>query len=147
MKLSRDFKEFIESLNAHDVRYLVIGGYAVAHHGRPRYTKDLDVWLEPSNENGQRVVAALRDFGFEALALTVEDFVEPNTIIQLGYEPHRIDLLTSARGLDFANAWAHQCEVLVDEVRIRILGLSDLKANKRAVGRPQDLADVQALEP
>lgn len=102
MKLSRDFKEFIECLNARDVRYLVIGGYAVAHHGRPRYTKDLDVWLEPGPENGERIVAALRDFGFESLGLTAADFQEPDTIIQLGYEPQRIDLLTSAQGLDFA---------------------------------------------
>ena len=147
MKLSRDFREFIECLNANEVRYLVIGGYAVAYHGRPRYTKDLDIWLEAGQENGEKVVAALHDFGFESLGLTAADFQEPDTIIQLGYEPQRIDLLTSAQGLDFETAWAAQSLVQLNGVAVRILGLEQLKFNKRAVGRPQDLADVEALEP
>lgn len=147
MKLNRDFKEFIECLNKSEARYLVIGGYAVAHHGRPRYTKDLDIWLEPGHENGARVVAALAKFGFQSLGLTAADFVEPDTIIQLGYEPQRIDLLTSARGLDFEDSWNECCTIQVEGVPIRILGLAQLLINKRAVGRPQDLADVEALEP
>lgn len=146
MKLSRDFSEFIECLNESKVRYLIIGGYAVAHHGRPRYTKDIDIWLDVSPENGTRVVEALAKFGFAALGLTSADFQEPDTIIQLGYEPQRIDLLTSAAGIDFATAWDNQCIVEVDSIPLRILGLKQLIENKTAVGRPQDLADVDALE-
>jgi predicted nucleotidyltransferase len=146
MKLSRDFSEFIECLNKSKVRYLVIGGYAVAHHGRPRYTKDIDIWLDISPDNGARIVEALQNFGFAALGLTANDFQEPDTIIQLGYEPQRIDLLTSAAGIDFATAWENQCPVEVDEITIRIIGLEQLLENKAAVGRPQDLADIDALE-
>ncbi len=146
MKLSRDFSEFIECLNESNVRYLVIGGYAVAHHGHPRYTKDLDVWLEMSPENSTRIIKALEKFGFATLGLRAEDFLEPDTIIQLGYEPQRIDLLTSAAGIDFATAWENQCLVEVEHLTIRVLGLPQLIKNKQAVGRPQDLADVDALE-
>ncbi|MCA9775208.1 MAG: nucleotidyltransferase [Candidatus Eremiobacteraeota bacterium] len=146
MKLSRDFSEFIECLNESKVRYLVVGGYAVAYHGRPRYTKDIDIWLDVSQENGARVVDALEKFGFAALGLTAADFQEPDTIIQLGYEPQRIDLLTSAAGLDFAKAWENQRLVKIDNVTIRFLGLQQLIENKTAVGRPQDLADIEALE-
>lgn len=147
MKLSRDFKEFIECFNANEVRYLIIGGYAVAHHGRPRYTKDLDIWVELGGENGLRIVEALKDFGFDSLGLKANDFDDPDTVVQLGYEPHRIDILTSAAGIDFGVAWSRQCCVDIDGVSVRVLGLTDLIANKQAVGRPQDLADVEAIRP
>ena len=146
MKLSRDFREFIECLNAASVRYLVIGGYAVAHHGRPRYTKDLDIWLEIGSQNGERMVDALKSFGFAALGLKPHDFEEPDAIIQLGYEPQRIDLLTSAAGIEFKKAWENRCEAQIDGATVNFLGLEELRANKLAVGRPQDLADVDALK-
>ncbi len=147
MKLSRDFKEFVECLNVSDVRYLVIGGYAVAYHGRPRYTKDLDIWLEASHDNGLKVVQALERFGFADLGLTAADFEIPDNVIQLGYEPQRIDLLTSAQGVDFQEAWTQQCSASVQGMMVRVVGLEQLKANKRSVARPQDLADVDALSP
>ena len=99
--LSRDFREFIESLNANSVRYLVVGGYAVALHGYPRYTKDLDVWIEPTAQNAQNVLNALTAFGFDSLDISTGDFLEENTIIQLGYPPNRIDLMTTLSGLKF----------------------------------------------
>ncbi len=99
--LSRDFKEFIALLNEHEVRYLVVGGYAVAFHGYPRYTKDIDVWVELSPENAARIVRALEEFGFGSLGLDTGDFLESDQIIQLGYPPNRIDILTTLKGITF----------------------------------------------
>ena len=146
MILNRDFKEFIGSLNASGVRYLVIGGYAVAFHGRPRYTKDLDVWIEVSEDNAYRITQALKAFGFGGLELTVQDFLKPGEIIQLGRPPHRIDLLTFADGVDFADCYAARVDADIDGVRMCFIDLERLKQNKRASGRPQDLADLDLLE-
>jgi len=146
MKLSRDFKEFIECLNEARVDYLVIGGYAVAHHGRPRYTKDIDIWLRISPENAGNLISALKAFGFESLGLKADDFLRPGVIVQLGYAPHRIDLLTSAEGLEFATAWETRCVAEVEGINVAFIGREQLLANKRAVGRPQDLADISGLD-
>ena len=143
--LSRDFKEFIQFLNANDVRYLVTGGYAVAAHGHPRYTKDLDVWLENSEANAIQVIKALTDFGFASLGLTAEDFTTSGQVIQLGYPPNRIDMLTYADGVDFSECFGQRLIINIDDVSINFIGLSDLKKNKKASGRPQDLADLDAL--
>ena len=99
--LNPDFKEFIALLNANDVHYLVVGGYAVALHGYPRYTKDLDIWIERSAENADRIVKALQEFGFGSLGLKADDFLVTDQIIQLGYPPRRIDLLTALPGVEF----------------------------------------------
>ena len=101
MILNQDFREFIESLNKNDVQYLVVGGYAVAFHGHPRYTKDLDVWIKVEPDNAQRVTQALSDFGFESLGLKPDDFLTPGYVIQLGYPPYHIDILTEVKGVDF----------------------------------------------
>lgn len=146
MTLSRDFKEFIASLNANGVRYLVVGGYAVAFHGHPRYTKDLDVWIEVSAENARRALQALEAFGFGGLEITPDDLTKPDQIIQLGYPPQRIDLLTSADGVSFAECHAARVEAELDGVRVCFIDLEHLKRNKRASGRHQDLADVENLE-
>ena len=106
MILNQDFKEFIQSLNKHDVRYLVIGGYAVAFHGHPRYTKDMDLWVWLDKSNLKNLIAALKDFGFGSLGLKVEDFLEPETVVQLGYPPNRIDLITSPKGVEFETCYA-----------------------------------------
>lgn len=103
--LNQDFKEFIKSLNDNHVRYLVIGGYAVAFHGHPRYTKDIDVWIEMSPENAARMVKALEQFGFGSLGLKMDDFTTPDQIIQLGYPPSRIDILTTPAGVEFASCY------------------------------------------
>lgn len=143
--LNQDFKEFIASLNANQVRYLVIGGYAVAFHGYPRYTKDIDIWIERNEANAARMVEALEDFGFGSLGLQADDFVEADQIIQLGYPPARIDLITSAPGVDFEKCYASRVEFDIEGVRVNFIDLVNLRRNKRAVGRMQDLADLENL--
>ncbi|GIV62711.1 MAG: hypothetical protein KatS3mg045_0050 [Bellilinea sp.] len=145
MALSPDFKEFIELLNFNKVRYLIVGGYAVAFHGYPRYTKDLDIWIENTAENAQRLMEALEQFGFGSLGLSEQDFLIPEQIIQLGYPPNRIDLITSLPGVSFHECYEARIEVEVDGVIARFIDLEHLKQNKRASGRFQDLADLENL--
>ncbi len=144
--LSKDFKEFIELLNGHNVRYLVVGGYAVAFHGYPRYTKDLDVWIELSPGNADNVMKALEEFGFGSLGLKSEDFLESDQIIQLGYPPNRIDILTTLKEIKFEDCYKARVEVDIQGLKINFIDLENLKHNKRATGRPQDLADADNLE-
>jgi hypothetical protein len=144
--LNQDFKEFIQLLNDNQVKYLVIGGYAVAVHGHPRYTKDIDIWIEISEENAQKLVTALTQFGFESLGLTSEDFQTPNQIIQLGYPPNRIDLITNPDGIDFQTCYDSKIEVMLNDVPVNFINLDNLKKNKLASGRLQDLADLENLQ-
>jgi len=146
MVLDPDFKEFCQLLNTNKVRYLVIGGYAVAFHGYPRYTKDIDIWLWIDQENASRVVQTLKDFGFESLGLQEEDFLEADTVIQLGYPPNRIDLIMGALGVDFEICYQSRIETEIDDLSIPFIDLESLKKNKRATGRLQDLADIENLE-
>ncbi|PZU94671.1 MAG: hypothetical protein DCE90_14085 [Pseudanabaena sp.] len=143
--LNQDFKEFIQLLNANQVKYLVIGGYAVAIHGHPRYTKDIDIWIEISEENSQKIITALTEFGFGSLGLTAQDFQEPHQIIQLGYPPNRIDLITSPDGIDFQSCYESKIEVMLDDIVVKFIDLDNLKRNKLASGRLQDLADLENL--
>jgi hypothetical protein len=143
--LNPDFKEFIELLNSNHVRYLVVGGYAVAAHGYPRYTKDLDIWVQLNNENAQRLLMALEQFGFGSLGLTEEDFSHPDQIVQLGYPPNRIDILVSASGVDFATCYTSRVQIKLEYVSISFIDLENLKINKRASNRAQDLADLENL--
>ncbi len=143
--LNQDFKEFIQSLNANGVRYLIVGGYAVALYGYPRYTNDIDIWIALDRENADRMVQALQDFGFGSLGLRAEDFLVPDQIIQLGYPPARIDLLTTLAGVEFDECYDARVEVVVDDVVACFIDLDHLKQNKRAAGRPQDLADLANL--
>lgn len=144
--LSKDFKEFIGLLNEHKVRYLVVGGYAVAFHGHPRYTKDLDVWIDLSPENADNIIKALEKFGFGSLGLKSEDFLESDQIVQLGYPPNRIDILTTLKKIKFQDCYTARVEVEIQGVKINFIDLENLKQNKRATGRPQDLADAESLE-
>jgi len=146
LTLDQDFKEFIESLNALDVRYLVVGGYALAVHGRPRYTKDLDIWFDQQPDNAEKLVRAIERFGFQSLGLKAGDFLVPNQVIQLGNAPIRIDLLTSVSGIVFDQCFPGRVVVMIDELPVNVIDLENLKKNKRASGRLQDLADVEALE-
>jgi hypothetical protein len=146
MILSQDFREFIELLNYNQVRYLVVGGYAVAFHGHPRYTKDIDIWIWVSKNNAKKVLKTLDDFGFSSLGLKEEDFLEPGYVIQLGYPPNRIDILTQVTGLEFDLCYSSKMELDVDGIIVNFLDLENLKKNKRAVGRFQDLADLESLE-
>ena len=123
MKISRDFKEFIECATSHDVRFLIVGGYAVAYHGHPRYTKDLDVWIERSPENAKRLVAALVDFGFGSVGLSEADFLEQDQVIQLGKPPMRIDLLTGVSGIDFDKCYPNRHLVDLEGVTLPFISL------------------------
>lgn len=145
MQLSRDFKEFIESLNANRVRYLIVGGYAMAAHGHPRYTKDLDVWIEVAPQNAERVVQALKDFGFGQLDFNASDFLDEGVVVQLGYPPHRIDLLTAATGVRFTDCYARKIRLAIDGIEADFIDIGGLLENKKATGRLQDQADVEAL--
>ena len=143
--LNPDFREFLQSLNANDVRYLVVGGYAVAYYGHPRYTKDLDVWVEVSPRNAERICAALEQFGFASLNLSPDDFLQADQVIQLGHPPARIDILMQADGVSFAECYAARVPVELDGLSVNFIDLESLKANKRASGRLQDLADLEQL--
>lgn len=144
---SHDYEEFIAALNAHGVRYLVVGAHAVAFHARPRATKDLDILLEPTPANARNVIAALRDFfGGADLGYTVEDLTAPEWIIQLGVAPVRIDLLPEIAGFtSFAEAWEGRVDGFFGGVPTHYLGLDALIRAKEAAGRPQDRADVRVL--
>jgi hypothetical protein len=144
--LSKDFKEFIQLLNENNVEYLVVGGYAVALHGYPRYTKDLDVWVGPSRDNAGRILKALERFGFGSLDLKTEDFLEADQIVQLGYPPNRIDILTTLKDLTFEDCYKSRVKIEIQGVYINFIDIDSLKKNKRATGRSQDLADVENLE-
>jgi hypothetical protein len=144
--LNQDFKEFIQSINAKKVSYLVVGGYAVALHGHPRYTKDIDIWIEISRDNADAIVAALDQFGFASLGLKAEDFLEPDIVIQLGYPPNRIDILTTIPGVEFSECWKSRVVVEIDGEPVNFIDLEHLVKNKRASGRAQDLADVENLQ-
>ncbi|MBT3338925.1 MAG: hypothetical protein HN855_15490 [Anaerolineae bacterium] len=146
MKLTPDLKEFFQLLNANQVHYLVIGGYAVAFHGHPRYTKDIDIWIWINPENAARVVKTLEDFGFASLGLQKNDFLEPETIIQLGHAPNRIDLIMGVPGVDFEESYKSRVDDDVDGVRLSFIDLENLKKAKKASGRLQDLADIENLE-
>ena len=146
MELNKDFKEFIALLNEHEVDYMVVGAYSVAFHGYPRYTGDLDLWINPGKENTQKTIAAIEDFGFGSLDLTWEIFNEKDQVIQLGREPMRIDLMTNIDGVPSFQKAKEQCEsVLIGEVSVPFIGLDDLIANKRKTSRLQDKADAEKL--
>lgn len=140
-----DFSALFACFAAHRVKYLVVGGHAVAFHGKPRFTKDIDVWVEPTPENARCVLAALDDFGFGSVGLSEADFSTPGMIVQLGIAPNRIDLLTAIDGVEFAEAWEGRVEGAFGDERVSYLGRSELVRNKVASGRAQDLADLESL--
>lgn len=146
MKLQADLREFVRLLNAHSVDYVVIGGHAVAFHGYVRYTGDIDILVRASKGNGEAIVRVLEEFGFGQLELVSETFTEPDMVIQLGRPPNRIDILTSAAALDFDEVWEARVLSEIDGLPTSYLGRAQLLRNKRAAGRPKDLADVEALE-
>jgi hypothetical protein len=146
MNLNHDFKEFVRFFIDHDVRFMIVGGYAVAAHGHPRYTKDLDVWVLAESGNADRIMAALVDFGFGDVGLSAHDFEQADAVIQLGREPNRIDILTAATGLTFDEAYPHCVLVPVGDLQVPFISVEDLRKNKIATGRLQDLADAEALK-
>ncbi|MDX2151909.1 MAG: hypothetical protein SFV54_14315 [Bryobacteraceae bacterium] len=145
MKLNRDWREFVELLNAHRVEYLVVGAFAVAWHGYPRFTADIDFLVRPDAENAERAVNALRQFGFSSLNIAVEDLSKLDQVIQLGVTPNRIDVITSIAGVSFDEAWASRVHGSIDGVPVCFIGLEELIRNKEATGRLQDRADADRL--
>lgn len=145
MKLERDLREFIELLNARDVRYVIVGAFALAHHGRPRYTGDIDFFVEPSAENAERLSQVLEQFGFANIGVVEEDFTAADQVVQLGVEPHRMDLMTSISGVAFEEAWNTREYGDLDGLQVPFISRELLKRNKAAVGRKQDLADLDYL--
>ncbi len=146
MELNKDFKEFIELLNEYDVHYLIIGGYAVNFHGYPRYTKDIDFWIWMRQSNITKLIKAIKDFGFGSLNLEIKDFLIPEDIVQLGYEPYRIDLLMDVEGVDFEDCYKRRTEFKLDGTDVKFLSLQDLITSKKKAGRLQDLADAEQLD-
>jgi len=131
--------------DARGVRAIVVGAHAVAFHAKPRFTKDLDILVEPTEENGQKIVQALNDFGFGSVGLEPKDFAEPGMIIQLGIAPNRIDLITSIESVSFDEAWAGRAQGAFGGQKVHYLGRNELIRNKQAAGRPQDELDLQWL--
>ncbi len=146
LTLPKDFREFIQCLHSRSVRFIVIGGYAVAYHGYPRFTGDVDFFVECNAENAHNLAAAIDDFGLGSLGLTQEDFRKVGMVIQLGRPPRRIDLLTGVDGLEFASSWADREEVVLDDIPVPMLSKQHLILSKRAAGRPKDLEDLRHLE-
>jgi predicted nucleotidyltransferase len=146
MNLSRDLREFIELLNSRGVDYVVVGAHSLAFHGRPRYTGDLDILVRPTNDNAAKLVGLLREFGFSEAGFKEADLIEPGQVIQLGRPPNRIDLLTNLSGLTVDEAFTDKLEAVIDGLPVFVLSKENLIRNKRAVGRLQDLADLDDLE-
>lgn len=144
--MNRDFVEMLSALNETGADFLIVGAHAVAAHGHPRATGDLDIWVRSTSENAQRVLRALGEFGAPLSNLSLEDLSHPNTVFQIGVSPCRIDILTSITGVDFAKAWTNKIEIQVEGLTVFCIGKNDLLHNKKATGRPQDLADVDSLE-
>ena len=142
---SQDFKEFVELLIKYKTEYLIVGGYAVGIHGYPRYTGDLDIWLNPTLENAEKVILCINDFGFASVGLKVSDFTKEGNIIQLGFPPLRIDLLTEIDGVKFNECYNNRKEVEIEDIIVNFIGYLDLLENKKKSGRHKDLDDIENL--
>ncbi len=145
IRLAPDFKEFLQLLRSAKIKYLLVGGYAVGHYGYPRATGDLAIWLAVDRANVEALVEVLRDFGFDLPELSVALFQQPRRIIRMGVPPVRIELLTGIDGVAFDECFARRATAEIDDVDVNIISLEDLKANKRAAGRHQDLDDLEKL--
>ena len=143
--LPQDFKDFLRLLDAEAVEYLLIGGYAVAYHGYPRATEDIDIWLASSPQNAQRIIRALKEFGFDVPELSPDLFLKPESIVRMGVPPLRIELSTTISGVDFAECYRARVTEAIDGITVSIINLTDLKKNKRASGRHRDLDDLERL--
>ncbi len=141
-----DFRDLLRALCDERAEFLVVGGYAVMFFTAPRFTKDLDVWVKPTRANAERVLRALREFGAPRFALTVDELVDPETVFQMGVPPNRIDILTDLDAVTFDDAWKRRAPTTYGGIRVSMLGLDDLIANKRAVARPMDLLDAENLQ-
>jgi hypothetical protein len=143
--MNRDFAEMLSELSEAGAEFLIVGAHALAAHGVPRATGDLDIWVRPTAENAARVLTALTVYGAPLADLSLDDLTKPDTVFQIGVVPCRIDILTGISGVQFAAAWARSIAVDVDGVQVQVIGREDFKTNKRASGRPKDLLDLELL--
>lgn len=143
---SQDFREFVQLLIKHRAEYLVVGGYAVGVHGHPRYTGDLDIWLNPSADNAAKILTCVNEFGFSSYKLSIDDFTKENNVVQLGYPPLRIDLLTNIDGVTFQECFTNKKEVEIDDLIVNFISYKDLIANKKSTGRFRDLDDIENMK-
>jgi hypothetical protein len=146
MEVQPDFRDLLALFNEHKVDYMIVGGYALAFHGVPRYTGDIDIFIKPTSENAKRILLALDEFGFKSVKLTIDDFMNPDTVVQLGVAPVRIDLLTSLTDLSWEEAFLGRVEGKYGDIIVHYLGRKEFIKNKRATGRKRDVADLEELE-
>jgi hypothetical protein len=145
MEAQKDFRDLFELLNAHKVEYMIVGAYALAFHGAPRYTGDMDIYVKPNSTNAQRIMAALNDFGFGSVELSVTDFELEDKVVQLGFPPVRVDIVTSITGVSWEEAASGRIEGRYGDVLVYYIGREEFISNKRRLGRKKDLADLEAL--
>jgi hypothetical protein len=146
METQSDFRELLELFNSHKVEYIIVGAHALAFHGAPRYTGDIDILVKSDIANAARIMAALNDFGFGGVGLDVSDFVKPDQIIQLGFPPLRIDIITSISGVSWEEAYAGRARGAYGAIEVNYIGRQELVKNKKATGRKKDIVDSEALE-
>ncbi|HEX5172461.1 MAG TPA: nucleotidyltransferase [Cyclobacteriaceae bacterium] len=146
MIFEQDYIDFLRLLKKNGVTFLVIGGYALAVHERPRFTGDLDIWIEAEEINAQKVVNAINEFGFESLNVSAEDFLAEDYFVQMGYEPVRIDVTAKISGVTFQEAFPNRKEIEIQGMKIPFIGIEELIKNKLASGRDQDIVDVKKLQ-
>lgn len=146
MELDRNFKEFLELLNKNEVEYLLVGGYAIGIYVEPRFTGDIDFWVKNTLENGKKIVKTIDEFGLSSLGVKAEDFLNPDCILQIGYRPIRIDLLTHIEGVDFDSSWKEKTKYQTEGIDLWVISKKDLMINKAAVAREQDLKDLKELK-
>ena len=145
MEVQQDFRDLLALFNAHKVDYIIVGAYALAYHGAPRYTGDMDILVHPDLENAKRILRALDEFGFGSLGLKVEDFTVPDKVVQLGVAPVRIDIVTLLTGVSWEDADAGRVAGKYGDLEVYYLGKKEFISNKRALGRKKDLADLEAI--
>ena len=145
MNVQPDFRELFALFNAHEIEYIIVGAYALAYHGAPRFTGDIDIYVRPTSDNAIRIIEALNSFGFGSLGLKAEDFQKPEQVVQLGVPPVRIDLITSITGVSWEQADTGKVSGKYGDINVHYLGRDQYTQNKRATGRKKDLADLEAL--
>jgi hypothetical protein len=146
MRIEKDFRDFLTLLGAKKARYLIVGGFAYSYYAEPRYTRDIDILVEATEETGKKVVAAISEFWGTKPAIDPSDFLRRDMIIQLGFAPVRIDIITACAGIEFKSAWKNKVKAKYGDINVHFISLEDLIKNKKAVGRDQDLLDVKYLE-
>ena len=145
MEVQPDFEDLLGLFNEHKVEYIIVGGYALAYHGAPRYTGDIDIYVKPDSQNAELIMKALADFGFSSVGLTVKDFENPDKVIQLGVPPVRVDIITSISGVLWKDASSGCVDGKYGDVPVKYIGLNEFIINKRTTGRKKDLSDLEAL--